>query len=480
MLNRIHGLLLSFLLLLLWPGSATAQTVLTRAVIEAIRNQVQILPENRPPRDAQISDVVTPGSGVATARNSLAELRFNDGSLGRLGEQVIFWFIPNEREFRLSNGTMLLLIPPGNGPTRIHTPNATAGVQGSGLIVRYDPRADRTIVVTLTDSGIVVANQDGSQFQEMAGGQLIVVERGAIRGLYDVDLRTLYETSPLLRELTPEDLSQTEPSLVVVQQEMETALEAQPVFSPDQVVVNPPFIQRSPSSTDEMPAIERPSFNTPPTNPTPVPDSTQDFRNPPGSSFPQLERPSSDRLDTPRPGEAGRPVTRPDNDNRRPDVMPPGLDRPGTMPPGQDPGFVPPGQDPGFVPPGLDRPGVMPPGQDPGFVPPGQDRPDFIPPGQDPGFVPPGQDRPDFTPPGQDRPDFIPPGQDPDFIPPGQDPDFIPPGQDPDFIPPGQDRPDNDDRDDDDRDDDDRDDDDRDDDDRNDDDRNDDDSPERP
>lgn len=120
------------------PNRASAATPLTQAVIQELRNLVQLMPQDRPKRQARRSDAMTPGDGLSTGRSSLADLRFNDGSLARIGEQAVFRFLPKTRNFSLKNGTVLLLIPPGNGQTRVNTPNAAAAIRGSALFVRYD------------------------------------------------------------------------------------------------------------------------------------------------------------------------------------------------------------------------------------------------------------------------------------------------------------------------------------------------------
>ena len=207
--------------------AAHAQVPITRAVVESIRNRVQLLLRQQSPRAARISDVMTPGDGLTTAQSSLAELRFNDGSLGRLGEQVVFWFTPGSRTFQLSNGTVLMLIPPGRGRTQIRTPNAAAGIQGSALFVRYIAASNTTVVGALTDSGIEVFNQDGSQQQTLEAGQMAVAIDGRIAHVYDFDLTTFYETSELMRGLTPSDVSNlnSDNGIALVHAEMQAALE---------------------------------------------------------------------------------------------------------------------------------------------------------------------------------------------------------------------------------------------------------------
>ncbi len=231
---------------LLLAGEATAETPLTQAVVEMVRNRVQLLRQNAQARDARVTDRLTPGDGVATARQSLAELRFNDGSLGRLGERAVFWFTPRTRTFSLSNGTVLLLIPPGQGRTRLYTPNAAAGIQGSALFARYIADSDTTIIGALTDSNIQVFNQQVNQSQTLKAGQMAVAVAGDIVGIYDFDLDTFYKTSPLLRGLVPNPLAGSTPvdeAIAAVHAEMLEGLAAQRPIPDDELVATPDFLR---------------------------------------------------------------------------------------------------------------------------------------------------------------------------------------------------------------------------------------------
>lgn len=215
---------------------ALAGTQLNRAVVETLRNQVRLLQPDRPARLATVSDALVPGEGLATGQSSLAELRFNDGSLARMGEQCVFWFTPQDRTFRLSNGTLLMLIPPGQGQTQIQTPNVTAGIRGSALFIRFDAESNTTLVGALTNSGIEVSNADNTQRQELQAGQMAVVVEDQIEGLYEFDLDTFYQTSPLVEGLqlgqaiaTSEmsTLNETERAILAVREETAIALELQ-------------------------------------------------------------------------------------------------------------------------------------------------------------------------------------------------------------------------------------------------------------
>ncbi|MBN3894398.1 MAG: FecR domain-containing protein [Nostoc sp. NOS(2021)] len=229
------------------PNRVNAITPLTRAEIQNLRNLVQLIPRDRQKkRPARKSDAMIPGDGLSTGRASLADLRFNDGSLARVGEQAIFEFLPKTRSFRLSNGTALLLIPPGRGQTLIQTPSAAAAIRGSALFVRYNQQTDTTIVGALTNSGIEVSNKEASQTQVLQAGQMMVIVQGKFQGLYDFDLRNFYETSDLVRgfDLNKQNLTPTsDPAIASVQAETAGALKAQSPIVGEGVVENPSFLQ---------------------------------------------------------------------------------------------------------------------------------------------------------------------------------------------------------------------------------------------
>ncbi|MBD2509174.1 FecR domain-containing protein [Nostoc muscorum FACHB-395] len=233
------------------PNRVSAITPLTRAEIQDLRNIVQLIPKDKlKKRPARKLDAMTPGDGVATGRASLADLRFNDGSLARVGEQALFQFLPKTRDFKLSNGTVLLLIPPGQGQTRIQTPNAAAAIRGSALFVRYNQQTDTTIVGALTNSGIEVSNKEASETKVLEAGQMVIIVKGKFERLYDFDLRNFYETSQLVRELDLNRQSPVptpDPAITSVQAETAAALKAQPPIKGEGVIENPSFVQLTPT-----------------------------------------------------------------------------------------------------------------------------------------------------------------------------------------------------------------------------------------
>lgn len=201
------------------PSAVHAQVPLTRADIEALYNDVVYLPESGQARPASLSDWLDLGDALRTAPASRADLRFNDGSLARVGERATFWFVPNTRTFRLSNGTALFLVPPGRGPSTIQTPSVVTGIQGTAVIVRHIPEvtgsarpdaatthSGRTIVMALTNNpgGPVKVTLANGQSVDLVAGEMAIAANGALE-VFEFDLQLFYETSPLVADLHLDD-----------------------------------------------------------------------------------------------------------------------------------------------------------------------------------------------------------------------------------------------------------------------------------
>ena len=234
------------------PRSASAQSALTWARVELTRNQVQLFTNGRS-RRARVSDVLGLNDALSTARSARAELRFNDGSLARIGESAVFRFTPNTRNFRLSNGTVLQLLPPGQGRTTIQTPNATTGIHGSALFVRYVPETETTIIGALTNNpeGPMMAfNEDGSLQQPLYAGEMAVLRKGELEHL-SFDLPYFIETSDLLADMDLDDpeAATGDAGIDAVRQEIQDALDQQQSFdNGDDFIENPDFLSAGPNT----------------------------------------------------------------------------------------------------------------------------------------------------------------------------------------------------------------------------------------
>ncbi|PZO48528.1 MAG: hypothetical protein DCF15_17815 [Phormidesmis priestleyi] len=243
--------------LLSGPYAVSAQEqTLSWARIDFLRNQVQLVPSNAGARRARIADVLGIGDALRTAQSSRAELRFNDGSLARIGERATFRFTPNTRNFQLTDGTVLILIPPARGRSTIQTPNAVTGIQGSALFVRYIPETNRTIVGALTDNPngpMVISNQDGSEQQALYASQIGVIENDRIVEIFDFDLTSFWQTSGLAAGF--DYLQPGSDDLNGVREEIREAIANQGTFDAgEQVIENPPSFRR-PDTTSGQPVL---------------------------------------------------------------------------------------------------------------------------------------------------------------------------------------------------------------------------------
>jgi hypothetical protein len=211
---------------------AQAATPLTQAVIQQILRNVSLRPNGQATRSARVNDQLFPQDALATKQSSRADLRFNDGSLARIGQLSLFRFVPNTRNFRLEDGTALLLIPPGRGRSYINTPNASAGIRGSALFVRYIPETDTTIVGALTNNPggpMEITTADAAQKQDLKAGQMAVISKNQI-STFDFDLKTFYDTSDLVKGLDLQRQSaqaNPDPNIAAVQAETSEALQGQ-------------------------------------------------------------------------------------------------------------------------------------------------------------------------------------------------------------------------------------------------------------
>ncbi|MEL6816606.1 MAG: hypothetical protein AAFP03_17630, partial [Cyanobacteria bacterium J06598_3] len=79
---------------------------LTQAEVYSLRNIVQLMLQNQPPRSASLQDTLAPRDAMQTGSRSLAELIFNEGSLARLGSNSVFRFVPGLRRYQLPDGSL--------------------------------------------------------------------------------------------------------------------------------------------------------------------------------------------------------------------------------------------------------------------------------------------------------------------------------------------------------------------------------------
>ena len=289
-------------------GAIAAPMPLTQATLRKVVNDVKLFLDQQPPRNAQINDRLGNGDALKTAQASRAELKFNDGTLAKVGEYATFRFTPNTRRFDLKNGNYLFLVPPGRGNTEFYTPNARAGVRGSALFLSYDAATDTTTMGALTNNPLGPMDITvGNQKQDLYAGQMAIVIKNRIDRVETFDLRTFYNTSALFKGV---DLS--DPEVQAVRLEISEALQLQsvlqngsalsqtppnlnsptaipsiitPIVVPAQIIIDP--------SIDQLrePRVVKPSSVSPVVNPIQTPLPTGNPVNPIENPIPIVPRP---------------------------------------------------------------------------------------------------------------------------------------------------------------------------------------------
>lgn len=158
--------------LLTLAGSAPAATPYTQATVTRTENQVSygvVKGDRSETRPAESQDVVKASNFLLSESESRAELKYDDGTIVRIGQNTIFTFEANSRTLNLKKGTFVFFIPKGQGGGTIKTPSLTAAITGTVGKVSDNIIAILDGEVVLKPSGQIVKagqfarrNPDGS------------------------------------------------------------------------------------------------------------------------------------------------------------------------------------------------------------------------------------------------------------------------------------------------------------------------------
>lgn len=183
---------------------------LEQAVVDRIAPEtadVTLRPSQADPRAAAVDDVLVPLDELSTGANSLAQLVFDPGgSLIRLGQNSLFRFVPDGREFVLEDGTVMLVTPPGAGGGRLVTPAAVAAVQGSLVVAvaRENNGSNEARFLNFT-SNVELRNPDtDAVIGRLTPGQAALTIDGELIAIANFDIAAAIETVSLLGRLEPD------------------------------------------------------------------------------------------------------------------------------------------------------------------------------------------------------------------------------------------------------------------------------------
>ena len=115
-------------------GAALAATPYTQATVTRTENKVSygtVKGDRSETRPAEAQDVVKAMNFLLSESESRAELKYDDGTIVRIGQNTIFTFEANSRTLNLKKGTFVFFIPKGQGGGTIKTPSLTAAITGT-------------------------------------------------------------------------------------------------------------------------------------------------------------------------------------------------------------------------------------------------------------------------------------------------------------------------------------------------------------
>ncbi|MEN9265551.1 MAG: FecR domain-containing protein [Thermostichales cyanobacterium BF4_bins_65] len=226
-------------------GIPTWAQPLASATVDRLRNQVTLTPAGGSARPAQPQDVLRPQDQLVTGQASLAQLVFNDQSLMRLGQNTVFQFAADRRDFILNQGVGMMITPRGAG-ARIVTPAAVAAVQGSLVlaIVRPatpgQPGPNDTVTFFAFTSPIQVLDPNERPLGTIPVGHVGSVQNGEFLGSAPFDFQGALSTAPILSGLGDEDPQESATVQAILASERQVIEQVIPDLTPPKLDLSDP------------------------------------------------------------------------------------------------------------------------------------------------------------------------------------------------------------------------------------------------
>ena len=169
---------------------------------------------------AKVNEKIGENSKVTTAAASMAELTFGDSSITRIGANSVFSFQSKERLVKLDKGTALIHATPGNGGATVDCGGVTAAVSGSTFMASRSATGG-AVFVLLESSGSLKVTTPGGQTAVIMPGQAASTGTGPKSAIqvFDVDVKKVMETTPLVQGFKKELPSQAEINVVSEKQQ---------------------------------------------------------------------------------------------------------------------------------------------------------------------------------------------------------------------------------------------------------------------
>jgi hypothetical protein len=232
---------------------------LASATVSRVENRVsygKVVGDKSETRPAGINDVVKANNFLLSEADSRAELRYEDGTIVRIGQNTIFTFEANTRTLNLKKGTFVFYVPKGKGGGTIKTPSFTAAITGTIGKVSNNIIAVIEGEVTLVPSGKKVPEGFFARFNPDGTIEILPFDRakefdgklmtfnGPLPGLPEAAFGSLLTFFTELGYLESQDRTQNLPSQVLANNPLPV-----PTATPKQTSNNNPPPPPAPTPT---------------------------------------------------------------------------------------------------------------------------------------------------------------------------------------------------------------------------------------
>lgn len=155
-------------------------------------------------RPASVNDSVREGQAVRTGGDSRAELIFVDQTIARLGANSVFTFGHGAKEFDLSSGAALIVVPKEAGSVKISTAAATAAVTGFIALVESHAQGVNKFMIIEGEACVSrkLKGSPGDPCTTLRAGDMLIIQPG-MRGNGETrrfDIKKTVESAHLLTE----------------------------------------------------------------------------------------------------------------------------------------------------------------------------------------------------------------------------------------------------------------------------------------
>ena len=173
------------------------------ARVTQVIHDVRVLASASAARPAVVNDSVREGQAVRTGGDSRAELTFVDQTITRLGSNTVFSYGQGAKEFELSSGAALMVVPKESGTIKINTAAATAAVTGFiALVESHAHGVNKWMIIEGEACVKKKGGNPGDPCTTLHAGDMLIIQPGTRGngGVHKFDIKKTAESALLMTE----------------------------------------------------------------------------------------------------------------------------------------------------------------------------------------------------------------------------------------------------------------------------------------